>query len=348
MSDHEKWQQIASQQAAARAPRAGEGERGNAKLLAVIMAAAMMLLALGQVYLQRQVTHLASLSQRIEAQSAARQEALNKDVQERIADLDRAYKKATRANEPEKGVDQEEVTATATLESTREELKQAKSLAEKLQAEQRQQASDVAHQLAGKADRSQVGALSQDVSATREDLDSTRKSLRQALENLGMTRTEFGTLIGRNHDEIAQLRQLGERDYFEFTLNRANRVERVAGIGLDLRRTDVKRLRYTLRLYVDDQAIEKKDRTINEPVFFYTLGRQRPLELVVNKVESGRVAGYVSVPKGTVSARIVTSRPPEDSPWEPFKEVKTASGSPPDDSERPSRADAGSSGTPKP
>ena len=51
-------------------------------------------------------------------------------------------------------------------------------------------------------------------------------------------------------------------------------------------------------MLVDDLNIEKKDRTINEPIFFYVNGSKKPYELVVNSVQSNQVKGYVSTPKG--------------------------------------------------
>ena len=48
------------------------------------------------------------------------------------------------------------------------------------------------------------------------DLDSTK-------EDLKMARSEMGTLIARNHDEVDQLRRLGEREYVEFTVTGKNK-----------------------------------------------------------------------------------------------------------------------------
>lgn len=325
MGDYERWRQIASGQAAPqpKSEKVEPSDRGDVKVLTVV-AAAVLLLAADQVYLHHQVSQLNGLGQRIEAQAALQQEAQTKAFNDRMTALDDEYRKAARgrrAAEAEKPAE----APDAGLEAARAELKQSRAITEQLQATQQKQANDVARQLARKADQAQVGALSQDVSATRQDLDSTKKNLRQALEGLGMARTEFGTLIGRNHGEIEQLRQLGERDYYEFNLERSNQAQRVAGVGLELRKTDVKRLRYTLRLHVDDYALEKKDRTINEPIFFYVSRQSQPLELVVNKVAADHVSGYLSVPKGTpMAAARPAHRGPDSQEWEPFTELKSA------------------------
>jgi hypothetical protein len=137
------------------------------------------------------------------------------------------------------------------------------------------------------------------VNATRNDLDSTKKLLDTTRSDLGMARSELGTLVARNHDEIETLRKLGDRDYFEFSLDK-NKAVRVANVGLVLKKTNTKRHRFNVILQADDMDVEKKDRTVNEPVFFYLKGQKRFYELVVNKVESTKVSGYVSTPKGAV------------------------------------------------
>lgn len=323
MSDYEKWQRIASQQTTNPTPAPPEAaERRESKVLLVAMVVVAVILGLDQLYLHQQVSQFNSLGQRLAAQSAAREEAANKQVEERLQELDRATRQAIEAGE-RATASRPEVTAASLDETTRRQLNDTKAMTEKLQAEQRREASNVARALAKKADQKQVGALSDDVSATRRDLDATQKSLRQTVESLGMARSEFGTLIGRNHDEIAQLRRLGERDYYEFTLQRSSRSQRVGGVGLELRKTDPRRQRYTLRLLVDDYTIEKKDRTVNEPIFFYTTGREHPLELVVNRIQKGQISGYVSVPKGTgAPGRGQATAATDSGPWEPFKEIK--------------------------
>ena len=67
----------------------------------------------------------------------------------------------------------------------------------------------------------------------------------------------------------------------------------------------MKRHRFNLELLADDVQVEKKDRTINEPIFFYVSGSKRPYELVVNEVKPNQVKGYLSTPKGAteVAAR---------------------------------------------
>ena len=187
--------------------------------------------------------------------------------------------------------------ASKHLGNQRGELRQARLMVSKLQSEHNRELDELKHEIATKADQQQLGALTDDVSATKSDLGKTKQNVDSLANTLGMTRTRFGTLIARNHDEIVALRKLGERDYFEFTALRHKAI-RVGGIGLDLKKTNVKHHRFNVDLLVDDVWLEKKNRTINEPIFFTIRGSRSFCELVVNRVDKGKITGYISTPKG--------------------------------------------------
>jgi len=157
--------------------------------------------------------------------------------------------------------------------------------------------SSVNSQLATKANTDDVNKLNGDVSGVKTDLDATKNSIQ-------MARSEMGTLIARNHDEIDQLRRMGQRYYFEFTVTRKSGAERVGSIQVELKDTNTKKNQYTINVLADDKSFEKKNRSVNEPIFFYTGGSHAALELVVNKVSKTTASGYLSVPKsaGTASA----------------------------------------------
>jgi hypothetical protein len=128
-----------------------------------------------------------------------------------------------------------------------------------------------------------------------------------------MARGELGTLIAKNHGEIDELRRLGERDYYEFTLATKGQRSRVGTMSVELRGTDTKKNQFTLALYVDDMRLEKKNRSVDEPIYFYTRGTHAPLELVVNSIGKNKVSGYISVPKpepvGTTAASAEPTAP---------------------------------------
>jgi hypothetical protein len=156
-------------------------------------------------------------------------------------------------------------------------------------------ATSVKAELANKANNDDVNKLNGDVSGVKSDLDATKN-------NLQMARSEMGTLIARNHDEIDQLRRMGQRDYFEFTVTRKGGNQKVGAIQVELKDTNTKKNQYTINVLADDKNFEKKNRSVNEPIFFYTGGTRAALELVVNKVTKTTASGYLSVPKAPDTA----------------------------------------------
>jgi len=76
----------------------------------------------------------------------------------------------------------------------------------------------------------------------------------------------------------------------------------VGSIQLVLKDTNPRKNQYTMNVLADDNSFEKKNRSVNEPIFFYTGGSRSALELVVNKVTKTSATGYVSMPKGATTA----------------------------------------------
>ena len=151
-------------------------------------------------------------------------------------------------------------------------------------------------ELATKAATEDVKNVDTKVVGVRTDLDSTR-------EDLKMARSEMGTLIARNHDEIDQLRRLGERDYIEFTIAGKNKPQKVGNLTVELKGVNEKRGQFSVAMTAEDRRLEKKNRSMNEPIFFYLSGTKIPEELVINKVGKDTVSGYVSVPKANAQSQ---------------------------------------------
>jgi hypothetical protein len=195
---------------------------------------------------------------------------------------------------------------------TSQELEQAHQVAEKLKQENAQTVQRLQRQLSAKADSkavvqlreeatnkfnevqqdttTKIAGVTGDVQLVRTDLDATK-------DDLAKSKSELNTLIAHNSTELAELRRRGERDYVEFDIRKGKQFERVADVLVQLKKTDVKRQKFDVVVNADDSAIEKKDRTANEPVTFF-VGRDRVrYELVVNYVDKDRIRGYVSTPK---------------------------------------------------
>src|SRR5213594_3367490 len=183
---------------------------------------------------------------------------------------------------------------TDKLKITQGQLKKARSEAAKAVEETTTKLSaldtSVHTELATKAGSDDLKNVDTKVGGVRTDLDTTR-------EDLKMAKSEMGTLIARNHDEIDQLRRLGERDYTEFTITGRNRPQKVANVTVELKGINQKRNLFSVAMVVEDKRFEKKNRAINEPIFFYMTGTHIPQELVINKVSKDAISGYVSIPK---------------------------------------------------
>ncbi len=183
---------------------------------------------------------------------------------------------------------------TKRLRLTQSDLKKAREEAQAIRAEDQQKIAEVdaAAQtgLATKASTDDVKGVDGKVDGVRIDLTGTQNDLK-------MARSELGTLIARNHEDVDQLRRLGERDYIEFTISAKNKPQKVGNFVVELKGTNTKKKRSNLSLIVDDARIEKKNLPVNEPIFFHQGTDRRPLELVVNTVSKNKVTGYISVPK---------------------------------------------------
>ena len=136
-----------------------------------------------------------------------------------------------------------------------------------------------------------------EVAKTQTHLERTIADLKRATGDMGLV----SGLIATNSREIDALKQLGDRNYTEFTLYKGKEPIRLADISILLKKADAKANRYTLELQVDDRKIEKKDRSANEPVQFYVGGSRQPHELVVNEIGKDQIVGYLATPKGPAS-----------------------------------------------
>jgi hypothetical protein len=207
-------------------------------------------------------------------------------------------------------------TTSAALRRTQAEAsKQAEELRAKLQEQQEQQQQAAAQigdlkEATTTADSkitavsSDVGNVKTDVTAVKADVASTQSNLEKATADLKRMNGDMGVmsgLIATNGKDLAALRELGERNYFEFDLTKKQADKRIGNVTLRLKAADTKRNRYTMEVLADDKRVEKKDKTINEPVQVYVSGNRQPYEIVINKVNKDEVVGYLSTPKVTLA-----------------------------------------------
>src|SRR5262249_37551871 len=154
------------------------------------------------------------------------------------------------------------------------------------------------------ATNSKVGEVSTDLAKVKTDAASTRSELEKTIADLKRTNGDLGVqsgLIATNAKELSALKALGERNYTDFRLAKEKTARKVGDIQLRLKSVDMKRNRFTIEIIADDKLVEKKDKTINEPVQFYMSKATQPYEIVVNQVGKDIISGYVAAPKVTTA-----------------------------------------------
>jgi len=260
----------------------------------VIVFVVLGLVVLGEIYTLAKLGSIGSV-QSEQASLKSEVEQTNQQVAAKLSSLQDANAQQLDALRAELDTTAKQVKTPA---ASRSLAKERKIVAE-LQKQSQEQSSELQQakaDIAKKADSDQVAAVSKDVADAKSDLGTTKQTVSTLQNDLGMARSDMGTLIARNHDDIETLRKLGQRNYYEFSLTR-NSEQTVAGVGLMLKKTNVKRHRFNMNLLTNDMAIPKDNRTVDEPIFF-TTGKSREFEeLVVNSVDQNKVTGYISTPK---------------------------------------------------
>ena len=187
---------------------------------------------------------------------------------------------------------------------TQSELAQAKSRAESIRKEQQASDQKLTTQLGQVQKESEekigavateVGGAKKDIEATKNDLEATKGKLERSMGDLNV----MSGLIAHNRDDLEDLKRRGDRNYYEFTLQRSKTAQRVGPVQMSLNKTDPKKSKYTVTVVADDKTIEKKDKTSGEPVQFYVKGSSHmaPYEIVVFDVGKSQISGYLATPK---------------------------------------------------
>jgi hypothetical protein len=157
------------------------------------------------------------------------------------------------------------------------------------------------------ASEKQLGAVQSDVSAVKTDVGGAKASIAATQSDLADTKAQMQRVIGdegkmsgliaTNHDELEVLKHKGDRNYFEFTLQKGAKPTLLSTVKLQAKKVDEKKGKYTIIVSSDDRNIEKKDKTLDEPVQFYSGKDPQLFEIVVNNISKNTISGYLSAPK---------------------------------------------------
>lgn len=246
--------------------------------------------------------NLAQVQDDTHAQIAKLNEATTSLLDQRMQSIDQEIKNAQGTSD------------SAVKKARTEALRQAREISQRLEQQQKEvtgeltelkdatttansKISDVSNDVTGV--KTDVGAVKEDVATTKTALDQTTSDLKRTMGDMGV----MSGLIATNSKDLQALRDLGERNYYEFDLKKGALTQKVGDVTITLKKSDPKRERYTLAVLADDKRVEKRDKTLNEPVQLYVSDSRQPYEIVVNKINKDEIVGYLATPKVKMARR---------------------------------------------
>lgn len=265
-----------------------QGDGGNSAVRIVLMVVTVVFMIGSIIFMVQAQNRISELEQH--------QIAAQKDMAQKFDELSSKTRASINVLADKVGMTHKELGRKTTDIQAAEKATETRLMAD--EESTKKQFGEVSGEVSGV--KGEVTKVSADVTDTRNDLATTKGKLEHAIGDL----TKHGELIATTHDELEYLKHRGDRDYFEFTLKKGKDPTHLSIISLQLKKTDAKKSKFTLYVLAEDKKIEKKDRTINEPLQFYT-GRERHLfEIVVNSVDKETVTGYLSTPKNAATAQM--------------------------------------------
>jgi hypothetical protein len=282
-------------------PSDGGNAGGGAKIVILFVLVVALMAATGYLFVQVTQTR-SELAQTREAlldeiskiheTSAVSTQTSRRSVESLKSDVDAARRQAS------------QLAGQAKIDAEKHAEELAANL-QKVQQEQAQKVSAVSAEVSQVKDQAsaantKISEVSTDVGNVKTEVASTRSELEKTIAQLKATQGDLGVqsgLIATNGKELAALKALGERNYVEFKLAKTKGPQKVGDISVLLKKADPKTNRYTITVIADDKTVEKRDKTVNEPVQFMLAKASQPYELVVNDVKKDLITGYVAAPK---------------------------------------------------
>jgi hypothetical protein len=247
-----------------------------------------ILLAVAAVYVIVSLYFIFDMRGRLDKMEAAQTKAATETAQlmKRLGVTEENLRATSETLSEKVGVTQKTIADRA-AQLHKEQLAAEQRLAQ----QQKEQIGQVSGEVAGV--KTELGGAKTDIATNRTELEATKSKLERVIGDLGVQ----SGLVARTREDLEALKHKGDRNYYEFTLVKKARPTPISTISLQLKKVDAKKGKFSLNVLADDRTIEKKDRTVFEPLQFYT-GRDRMLyEVVVLTAEKNRISGYLSTPK---------------------------------------------------
>ena len=258
-----------------------------------------MLLAIAVVYVVASLYFIFETRAQVASLEKSQQEAVEK-LSHSIDATNNNLKASSEALAQRVGMTQQDLQTRMAARAA-DLQRQQQAAEQRLATRQKEQYGQVSGEVANV--QTELGGTKTDLAATRTDLEVTEQKLERTIGDLGVQ----SGLIAHTRDDLEELEHRGDRNYYEFTLRKEKRPTPVSTVSLQLEKTDPKKNKFNLNVVADDLTIEKKDRTVGEPLQVYT-GRDHLLyEIVIFKVNKNQITGYLSTPK-SVPAPISISK----------------------------------------
>ena len=246
-----------------------------------------VLLAVALIYVLASLYFMYTLKNRLDAVDV-KQQALESAQTELTARLHSTKTEFKEALTSEVGLTKQQLAKRAA--ELEQEQKSSEAKLKAAQSQQGQQIAAVSGEVSGV--KTEVGTAKTDIVKTQTELQATNAKLERTIGDLGVQ----SGLIAHTSAELDVLTHKGDRNYYDFNLRKGARTP-ISTVSLELKKVDAKKSRFTLNVMADDKTIEKKDRTVGEPLQFYT-GRDHLLyEVVVFTADKNSIIGYLSTPK---------------------------------------------------
>jgi hypothetical protein len=274
-------------------------------MLTALVAGGLVALVAANIYLYVQIDHVrtdvATMQERLTTQLSNLRDTsnVNTEAQKRHVETLKEELEAARTL-ARNSSSQVKAEAQANIERIKAQLQDEQA---KVQQQVSKEISGVKSdvQQVASAANTKIAEVATDVGTVRSQASQTQAELQKTISDLKSVRGDLGVqsgLIATNGSELAALKLRGERNYIDIKLGKTKQPQRFGDITLLLKNADQKKNRYTVQVMADDKLTEKKDKSINEPVQFYTgRGGRTPYELVINAVNKNEIVGYLSTPK---------------------------------------------------
>ena len=285
-----------------------EPQPQRSPLLTALVAGAIIALVAANIYLYIQIDHLqtdlAKLDQSVKTGLTNLRDAssVNTAAQQRHLETLKEELEAARTSLHDQA-------RTMSAQAKAEATARAEQLARQIEAEQAKVQQQVSSEISdvkqsATAANTRISDVTTDVGNVKTQVSATQAELQKTIADLKSVTGDLGVqsgLVATNSKELAALRRLGERNYIDIKLGKTKQPQRFGDITLLLKNADVKKNRYSVQVMADDKLTLKENKSINEPVQFYTSkGGHAPYELVVNTVGKNEIVGYLSTPKETI------------------------------------------------